>query len=169
MNEAVAQRWMTGAAIAVFVAGLFLAAGAARRNREAAGFLREQARVLAAFDRLAGELDRYESARAAYENVPGGRAVRLETILRDAIEEERIEDARETRTEIGNGWSLRRKEAILSETAMSNVMSAVRGAEAQRPPWLLAECVIRAAPLAPGHGRAVLTFEVLERSSAASP
>lgn len=157
------------AAATVFVTGLVSTVGTLRLVGKADSVVRNQADNLQTLEQFADRMDGCESARATYERVPGGRAVRLETILRETLDAESIEEIREHRVDIGNGWVLRKKEVILGETPMTAVMAAIRKAEAQRPPWLLAECVIRAAPLKPGHARVVLAFEVLERSSAASP
>jgi len=153
----------------VFGAGLMLTVGTVRSIRQTGLSMNDQAGRLQTLRQFADEMDRYVSARRRYEKLPGSRAVQLETILRETIDPEKIEEVRESRADIGNGWLRRTKEVILAEMPMQKVMDAIRKAEAQRPPWLLSECVIRAVPLTPGQGRSVLAFDVLERSSAASP
>ena len=112
---------------------------------------------------MAGELAALQARRRKLDAVPGAKAVQLDTILRSALGGAAADDVRESTEELDPPWRLRRKEVVLGDLPLERVLAAVRQAEAQRPPWRLAECRIEASPAAPGRGRTVLVFETLEK------
>lgn len=164
-----ASRMLWVVALTVVAVGMLMTLRSIDCLRSAETTLNEKIGDLRALRDMADELDEYMSAREAYERVPGGRPVKLEIVLAGALNGVVPLDIRASVDELDDGWLLRRKEVTYGELPLAGVVAAVRKAEAQRPPWSLVECAVRASALNPGHGRAVLTFEALERSSRSSP
>lgn len=165
MKDRAVRRYIWMAALLTLAAGFLLTVQTLRQISEANVAVRGKRKQWAELQRLDEERDSYSSALSAYGRIPGRRAVMLETVLSGALSGVEAEDTRENIRELADGWTLRRKEVILGDIPLTGIMTAIRQAEAQRPPWRLAECVISASPLTPGHGRVVLTFEVLEHGS----
>jgi len=158
-----------GAAAASAVAGVWLALHAAGAVDRAG---RELARKRSELDELravAGELARSAAAKAVFEGEPGRRPAAVAALLDEVLPGVKPEDSRERRREIAGGWLVREHEFAFGEVPLGKVMDFAAKAEAQRPPWKVTKCVIRASPHAPGTGRVALVLEALEKAGEAVP
>ena len=132
--------------------------------RETGQAMQQRGTELAALTAQVERMVPYEMARNTYDAIPGGRPVRLDPMLNGLGTRIDLAAIRDTVKELGDGWVLRKKEVVVGEGPLEDVLAAIREAEAQRPPWRLAHGVIRASGHTPGYGSAVLTFAALEKS-----
>ncbi len=111
--------------------------------------------------KYAMDLSRYTMAQDAYNNIPGTSPVKFNSIFSPAngIPEENI---RNNDIVMNNGWKLLRREVVMDNGKISDVIKLIRQAETQRPPWKLAAITIKSAEN-PGYGRIVMQFEALKQ------
>ena len=155
-----------GAALLSLGLGASLTVATFRDLRGTRQALDRRGEELGALDALVESMQPYEAARHTYETIPGGRPVRLDPMLSVLGSRVDLAAIRDTVTELDDAWVLRKKEVVVGEGPLQEVLDAVRQAEAQRPPWRLEHGVIRASSHTPGYGSAVLTFAALEKSGA---
>ena len=108
------------------------------------------------------DLSAYIVAKEAYSMMPGAHPVRFESLF-GAANNIAAENIRASEVELDDGWVVLRREVVIADGALDNMMSIIRKAEAQRPPWRLSSCTIRSSTVAAGYGRVVLLFEAMEQ------
>lgn len=166
MSKLASQRALWAVAIACVAAGAALTVRTFARAGELRGLLRAKAKAVQELRDIASDLNRYSSARAAFEQIERRTLIPLEGMLEVTMKPSRPEGTRQTRSEIAPGWTLRREEISFGEVPLLSVMQFLRGVELQRPPWRLAKCIVRASSHTPGQGRVVVLLEGLERTPA---
>ena len=108
------------------------------------------------------DLSVYIAAKEAYSIIPGAHPVRFESVF-DPSNAVAAENIRASEIELSDGWFLLRREVVIADGALDNMMTIIRKAEAQRPPWRLSSCTVKSSAIAAGHGRVVLLFEAMEQ------
>jgi hypothetical protein len=112
---------------------------------------------------IEAEVKRAEAAKRAAEQRPARLAESLLPLVQAQFAAFKAEDFRETRRDLVPGWAVRQTEVSFGEVPFAGVMEFVRKAEAMNPPWRLAQCTLRASPVAPGAGQVVLQFEAVQK------
>jgi hypothetical protein len=169
VKKLTARQVLWSVALAVLAIGLLAAARALHDLAASrAGF----ASTLAEFKRLGtveADLAGYLAARAAYEALPSPRAQDPGEALRRVLPGTRVDGSKEERAEAAPGWVRRRREYVFGAVPFGKVMEFVAAAEAQRPPWRLVRCTLRATTPQGGTGQAAIVLEALEKSGGAGP
>jgi hypothetical protein len=106
----------------------------------------------------------YEEAHRKIDQANMGPLVDLNNILNTTLGQSRPESIRPSELQTVPGWRVRQKELSFDKLPVARLMQLVRMAEAQRPPWRLVRCVVRASSHTAGTGKVVLLFEGVERS-----
>jgi hypothetical protein len=111
------------------------------------------------------EAARFRAARLAFDQLPRKQAANLAPLLKEFFPDVDVQQ-RDERKEIGEGWVLRHKELTLSgvplKKTMDGAMAFVRKAEAQRPPWRLTKCEVKASSSSEGAGDIALGLDAVE-------
>ncbi len=149
-------------ALIVFVAGIILSFQTLRQLRSADKKLKEKMGDISVMQEFTRDLSIYIAAKDAYQRLPGARPVQFESIfnLPGIIAQENI---RSSEVALEDGWFLLRREVVVDNGELNDVMTHIKKAEAQRPPWKLSSCKIKSSSVTPGYGRVVLVFEALEQ------
>lgn len=105
---------------------------------------------------------RHDAAAAA-----SGAAIDLAAGAATAIQGIMAQPAKTDRVAFVPGWALRVTQLVLDDAAFQDAGRLIEWAENQQPPWRLAACELTAT--APGRGKAVLTFQALEREALPKP
>jgi hypothetical protein len=153
--------WMS--VIAVGALSLFLTARQFVYMRAASGRLARKVEELGRLLVLQDELQRDEAARKRYEAIETGQPASLGGPLKEVVSEPEKLDIRDTVREAVPGWVVRQKEITFGDVPLGKAMEFVRTVEAQRPPWRLTKCVIRASSHTEGVAQTVLVLDALER------
>ena len=153
--------WLAVAAIVA--AGVGLSVNSAGMVRETRLRVERKRRDLDKLRVIEAEVRRGEAAKQAIEQRPTRPAEALLPLVQAQFAGFRAEDCRETRRDLIPGWVVRQTEVSFGEAPLAGVMELVGKAEAMDPPWRLAQCTLRASPVAPGAGQVVLQFEALQR------
>lgn len=163
MNRKLTIRVVWVLAAAAMLGGVSLAVYASSAIRSASVRLTETARLV---DQLKGDLQktvRTAQARELYSKLPPLKADALQECLSSTVGAQVIDDSRDVRQDMGQGWSARQKELTFNDVPVSRVMDFVRKAEALRPPWIMTRCQIRSSPSAAGTAQITVVMETVER------
>lgn len=152
----------------VLVSGIVLSVDTVHMAKEMSGRLENK---LSALERLRGMRNRlvpYESALGKFNAMAGSGSfspsepfTRLPTGLVP-------QDKRETRKELGEGWTLVRKTCSFTKVDIKTVMMFIGDLETREPPWRLARCDIRALAPGRGVGYVEIHIEALQREARAA-
>jgi hypothetical protein len=168
MSERTALRWVWAAAWAALLAGAAWTGGVWHRRpalRERLAHRQAELRELAA---VQAEVAPLEAARALFEALPAAaRPAPLAALADRTLPGHKPDGVRSLPAEAAAGWEARQEELSFRGAPLERLMAFAREAEAQRPPWRLRRCVVRAAS-GGGPAQAVLRFESLARGAGAA-
>jgi hypothetical protein len=151
-------------------AGILLAAGTVmtglnvRRANVVSERMNRKIGELKVLRSIEADLARYEAARKSVEQLPEKHPDPLLNAVQEILPGVKADDVRDTRRESVQGWVVRQKEISFGDVPVGKVMELVRKVEAQKLPWLLSKCVIRASPKAAGTGQVILLMEAVDRT-----
>jgi hypothetical protein len=165
MNERRIAQLLWLCALAVLGAGLLVTTQTWRRWGERSSRLERKRDILVRLQGKALELERFRTAMERFEALPDKRPEPLTTLLSRTLAGHAPEDVRESRRELEEGWVLRRQEVVFADVPLQAWWAFLQEAEASRPPWRLAACIIRASPQTTGRGHVVTTLEAAERTN----
>jgi hypothetical protein len=151
-------------ALAALIAGLTSTVWAFGRVAGARRALKAKVEVVAKLGAARSDLARYEAAKADYEKRAGPPLPSLTDLLAKTPGLPPPEQRGEPPREIAPGWIVRRQEVAFANAPLDRLIAWVAAAEALDPPWRLVKIELRGGPQ-PGHARAVLSLEGLERAS----
>ncbi len=150
-----------GCAALAFAAGLGLTALTAREAGAQLRAAQKRAAVRAELQAVRRDADRYHAAVGLFEALSNSAPASLAGLAAAAVTNA-APDLRELESRaLDRGWTLRRVEVIFNELQLDQLPAFLGSAEAQRPPWRLAECAVTASSRADGYGRAVLILEAI--------
>jgi hypothetical protein len=119
----------------------------------------EVLRVLA----LEQRLNRMRQAKESYAGMAGRQAEPTAGILREVFAGLRVDEPRETRRDLGDGWVARHEEISLGDVPLAKAMEYMRRVEKLKPPWIVTKCSIRTTGETPGVANVVLDIEAVEK------
>ena len=165
MNDRLERGWWIWAlAIAVLLMGFTVAGRSFRLIRETTRLLDKKQADIETLRSLDRRVRPGEVARRRFEEMAvDPAAVSLDDLAARVMAGVHIDDSRTMTDAIEPGWNVRRVEWTLHHVPFDPLMTFVREAEAQRPPWRLVECTLRASSASPGAGQAVIMLETVER------
>lgn len=164
MTNVWGMRIFWGCAAAVFFSGIVLAVKVAGSVPPARDQLTRVGVNLHRLALLESDLARYEAARSLFEALPVKRASALEQLASGVFREAKSPEIQEQETIAVGEWFLKRYEVSFPDAPLAHVLEFASLAEAQRPPWRLVQCEIRASSRTSGTGHVTLVFESLEKS-----
>jgi hypothetical protein len=135
----------------------------AQKNAVAARLARRQA-DLRRLEEMQTAVARYRRMVSAFESLPATHPVPVSEFVRAELPGVTAEIREQPSQPVVAGWVLRRVEIAVPEVSLDAFATFVARAEAQRPPWRLAECSIRASPRTGGYGQVTLVLEGLART-----
>ena len=153
--------------LAAAVAGVLLTVRTVGILADAAGRFDGKQADLARLSELHGELEEYNAARRAFEDLGEARPESVEAVLRAVLPNRKTEDVRELRRTPVDGWTLVEKELVLPAMPIGEVVAFAGRLECGRPPWRVTGCDIRSTGRVPGAARVVLRLEGLARQPGA--
>ncbi|OGV68004.1 MAG: hypothetical protein A2283_10715 [Lentisphaerae bacterium RIFOXYA12_FULL_48_11] len=163
MNNSARVGFIWLSALVCLVAGIVMTIHNLKRSESIEERFRKQIGELKILRSQESDLNRHETARREYELVTDKKPVPLNTVLQETLAGVKVDDVRESRKELVDGWALRQKEISISDVPLDKVMDFVEKAESHKFPWSLARFVVRSAPLASGKGQVTLLMESLEK------
>ncbi len=149
-------------ALILFVAGLLFSLQTLRQLKNTDKKLKEKISDISLMQEFTRDLSIYIKAKEAYRKIPGASPVRFESLF-DASGLIAKENVRASEVQLDDNWFVLRREVVIDDGELEAVITFIKKAEAQRPPWRLSSCDIKSSTVAPGHGRVVLLFEALEQ------
>jgi len=164
MNNSARTRFIWLSALISLVAGIVMTVHNLRSSESVGERFRKQIGELKILKNQETDLARHEAARKKYEQIIGKKPVLLNAILQETLPGVKVDEVREARKDLIDGWSLRQKEISMSEVSLEKVMDFIQKAESQKLPWSLAKFVVRTAPRTAGTGHVVLVMECLEKA-----
>ena len=164
MNRRVLNAGLAWAAAIVAVVGLVMTAQSVSRRAEVARRLSRKAADLGALQALQHTVQRQRAILADFEQRGGQRPVPLNTVLKTVWADLTPELKEQDVALSVPGWTARRVSVTLTDVEYDGLARFFQLAEAQRPPWCLVECSVRASPQAGRAAQADLVLEAIERS-----
>lgn len=150
-----------GAAALALAAGLVLAVLTARGAGERLRKLQKRAAVREELQAVRLAQERYRAAVQFFEALSNTAPASLAGLAAAALTNG-VPDLRELEARpLDQGWTCRRMEVIFNELSLARLPAFLAAAEAQRPPWRLAECSLTASPKSDGFARVVLVMEAI--------
>ena len=170
MNRSAALRPLYLVALAALAAGFASTIWAVRRVAAADRALKSKTEILARLQSIEHDLGRYEAARTDYEKRASQPLLPPADLLAKTPGLPPPEPRAEPPRDVAPGWAVRRHEFTFANAPVDRLVAWVTALEALDPPWRLAKIEVRGGPQ-PGHARAVVSLEGLERtgSSAGAP
>jgi len=150
------------AALAVFAAGIALAAVANREMAAARARIERRTQELRALRAIEARLRRYESALKEVGDRQPGPPAAPQAILTNAIPAASFEYRTVAATNTVASWSLRAVEVSGKTVALDAAMRAIRELDSVWPRWVLVDLQIRSSA-DPGNGRVTMRFESIAR------
>lgn len=163
MNEHRMLRLLWLGAFAVLALGAGMAIRTSGRLRGDAARIRRKAEELESLRMEKAMLEDYTVAVRAIDALPATARESFAGILKSATGTAQPEDVRDLYEPCAPGWTLHVKELVFDDLAIEEAMRLVGELEAQRPPWRMAKCGIRASSQEAGRGRVMLRMEHLEK------
>jgi hypothetical protein len=163
MNESTRIRGLWTLAGAALLAGIGMTVLTVRDLRSARDQMERTAGTIEKLQAQEKDLSRRLEAREMFEQLARKRPVALSDLLQKMLPGSRADESKEVRQELPAGWTLRRKEIGLADVSFAKMMEFAQAAEAQRPPWRLVKCTLRASSREDGVGQAALLFDALEK------
>jgi hypothetical protein len=103
------------------------------------------------------------TAVRAFEQLPNPHPVPIRQLLRESIGDEKYNaQAPPPKSKI-KGWLVQQMDISFTDIELSKVAAFLEKAEAQRPPWRLARCIVHSSSAAGGSGRVSFTLEALDK------
>lgn len=164
MNNGARVKLIWLSALVFFAAGIVMTVHNLRSSELMGERFRKQIGELKILKNQEIELARHEAARKKYDQISEKKPVSLNAILQETLAGVKVDDVRESRKDLVDGWSIRQKEVSISEVSLGRVMDFIQKAESQKLPWSLARFIVRAAPRTAGTGQVVLVMECLEKA-----
>ncbi len=164
MNNSVGIKIIWIAALLFLFAGVIMTVHNLNRSKTTRERMNKQLGELRILRNQEADLARHEAARREYEQVADKKPVPLSKLLQETMEGIKVDDVRESRKDLVDGWSVRQKEISMSEVSLGRVIDFINKAESQKLPWSLARFTVRTAPRIPGSGQVVLVMECLEKT-----
>lgn len=164
MTNGVRIKFIWLSAMLFLVAGIIMTVHNLNSSGAIGERLRKQVGELRILKNQEADLARHEAARKKHEQVVDKKPVPLNAILQEILVGVKIDDVRESRKDLVDGWAIRQKEISISEVSLAKVVDFIQKAESQKLPWNLGRFVVRTAPRTAGTGQVVLVMECLEKA-----
>ncbi len=149
-------------ALILFVVGLLFSLQTLRQLKNTDKKLKEKISDISLMQGFTRDLSVYIKAKEAYQKITGASPIRFESLF-DASGLIAKENVRASEVQLDDDWFVLRREVVIDDGELEAVITFIKKAEAQHPPWKLSSCDIKSSTVAPGHGRMVLLFEALEQ------
>jgi len=163
MSDGVKGKLWFLAALAVLLAGILMTLQEVRHLAAVSRRLTRKHGEMARLQQLAGEVARGEETIREFGALSDRRPGSLRGLLDRTFPGSKAQDVRESVRESVPGWIVRQVEIAFSEAGIAEVAAFVAAAEAQRPPWRLARCLVNSSPHTPGAAQVVLQLETAEK------
>ena len=149
-------------ALILVLAGMLLSVKTFRQLADADKKINGKLANIDMMKKSASDLSVYIAAKESYQLIPGAHPVKFESIfnLPGVVAAKNI---RESELPLEDDWFILRREVVIDDCELDALMTVIKKAEAQRPPWKLSSCNVKSSSVAPGHARVVLVFEALEQ------
>lgn len=132
-----------------------------RKDRARLQDYADDMKQLLAEKRLSSEA---KGAVQVFEQLANPHPAPIRKLLRNTVGDEDYSSQAPPPKQTINGWQVRQMEISFADIELGKVATFLAKAEAQRPPWRLARCVIHSTSKAGGKGRVSLTLEALDKT-----
>jgi len=126
--------------------------------------MKEKMANITELSEMHARLGKAVSARQTFGALTNCTPVSINSLVRECVPGAGTDDSRDNRRELAGGWILREREVTLTSVSFADMLALAAKAEAQRPPWQLVSCTLRAGDGKTGIGQAQMLFQALEKS-----